>query len=86
MMGKRWDQGAATMWAAWRQGLKELAQALPAFPTSVRPVEELGGFANPTQMEVSQDKGEYQRWLDGRRQEATTREPQPPEMGTGKEL
>jgi hypothetical protein len=85
-MGRRWDQGAATLWAAWRQGLKELAQALPAFPGSVRPVEELGGFANPTQMEVSNDKGEYQQWLESRRQESAMQEPQSPASGQEREL
>lgn len=48
-----------------RQGLKELAQALPAFPDSVRPVEEPGVFGNPTQQIVTQEMGgSYQDMLN----------------------
>jgi len=48
-----------------RQGLKELAQALPAFPDSVRPVEEPGVFGNPTQQIVTQEMGgSYQEMLN----------------------
>lgn len=36
------------MWAAIRQGSKELAQILPALPNSVRVVEEPGTLGNPT--------------------------------------
>jgi len=43
--------------ASGRQGLKEVAQVLPAFPDSVRPVEELGTLGNPTQLEVNMEKG-----------------------------
>lgn len=39
---------------AWmRQGLKEVAQVLPAFPESVRPIEELGTLGNPTPQMVT---------------------------------
>jgi len=43
--------------ASWRQGLKEVGQVLPAFPDSIRPVEELGTLGNPTQLEVNMEKG-----------------------------
>lgn len=51
----------------FRQGLKELAQALPAFPDSVRPVEEAGVFGNPTPQIVTQEMGvsNYQDMLNG---------------------
>lgn len=51
-----------------RQGLKELAQALPAFPDSVRPVEEPGVFGNPTPQIVTDqmgvERGSYQEMLN----------------------
>jgi hypothetical protein len=50
---------SAPFWAAWRQGLKELGQALPAFPDSIRPVEELGTMGNPTQAMVTQEIGTF---------------------------
>jgi hypothetical protein len=43
--------------AALRQGAKELAQILPAFPESVRVVEEPGMMGNPTQYEVNNQVG-----------------------------
>ncbi len=43
--------------AFFRQGSKEIAQILPAFPDGVRPVEELGTMGNPTQWEVNQERG-----------------------------
>lgn len=43
------------LYAALRQGTKELAQILPAFPDSVRPVEEPGTLGNPTQAMLTQD-------------------------------
>jgi hypothetical protein len=50
---------SAPLWAAARQGSKELAQVLPAFPDSVRPVEEPGAMGNPTQQMVTeQSKGD----------------------------
>lgn len=41
----------------FRQGLKELAQALPAFPDSIRPVEEPGVAGNPTPHIVTKQMG-----------------------------
>jgi hypothetical protein len=72
-----------------RQGSKEFAQVLAAFPESVRPVEELGTMGNPTQLEVNQEKGNlfqrnkgYEEWLDGRAASAR----KPPENDMGREL
>jgi hypothetical protein len=48
-----------------RAGLKELTQALPAFPESVRPVEEPGLVGNLTPQEIVQDKGAYEKMLGG---------------------
>jgi hypothetical protein len=46
---------------AWlRQGAKELGQAIvPAFPDSLRPVEEIGLPGNPTSQQVSLSMGLY---------------------------
>jgi hypothetical protein len=58
---------SAPLYAALRQGAKELAQALPAFPESVRVVEEPGTLGNPTQQMVTQEIGTvhgYDRMLD----------------------
>ncbi len=40
--------GTGSVMAALRQGAKELAQVLPAFPDSARVVEEPGTIGNPT--------------------------------------
>jgi hypothetical protein len=58
--------GEGSLAAFVRQGLKELAQALPAFPDSIRPVEEPGMFGNPTPQIVTQEMGAggYQAMLD----------------------
>lgn len=49
--------GAGHMAAMGRMGLKELSQALPAFPSAgIQPVEEVGAVANPTPQEVMQGK------------------------------
>jgi hypothetical protein len=43
---------------AWiRQGGKEAAQALPAFPNSIKVVEEPGTLGNPTQQMVTEESG-----------------------------
>lgn len=58
---------SAPLWAAARQGAKELSQALPALPESIRPVEEPGTIGNPTPQQVteqSRGEGEFQRLLD----------------------
>lgn len=49
----------APLSAALRQGAKELSQVLPAFPESVRPVEEPGTLGNLTpSMVTAQITGE----------------------------
>jgi hypothetical protein len=61
--------GQGHLKAMLRQGAKELAQILPAFPSSaVQPVEEPGLVGNLTPQEVVQDKGaqqSYQSMLNG---------------------
>ena len=56
--------------AMWREGLKDLQNALlPAFPESQRGVEEPGTPLNPTSQQVTQDLGNfhgYQHMLDSR--------------------
>lgn len=44
----------APLLAALRQGAKELAAILPAFPESVRVVEEPGTMGNPTPQMVTE--------------------------------
>lgn len=59
---------SAPLYAALRQGAKELAQALPAFPDSVRPIEEPGTLGNPTQAMITEEIGTfhgYDSMLDG---------------------
>ena len=47
-------QGAFQAWM--RAGFKESAQILPAFPDSIRPVEEPGLVGNLTPQEVASQK------------------------------
>lgn len=44
---------SAPLYAALRQGAKEIGQALPAFPESTRVVEEPGTLGNPTPQQVT---------------------------------
>jgi hypothetical protein len=72
-MGKAWDDIKATFMAATRMGAKELAQALPALPDSIRPVEQLGMPGNPTQLEVNHEKGNdaaYKEFIQSRASDA----------------
>ena len=58
---------SAPLYAALRQGSKELAQILPAFPESVRPIEEPGTLGNPTAQMITEEMGTlkgYDRMLD----------------------
>lgn len=48
--------GAGALAASFRQGPKELAPVLPAFPDSVRVIEEPGAVGNPVPLEVYQAK------------------------------
>jgi hypothetical protein len=69
----------APLYAALRQGAKELAQALPALPDSIRPVEEPGTLGNPTQQMVTQEIGTvhgYDRMLDQHAERGASREPE----------
>lgn len=43
-----------------RAGVKELAQILPAFPDSIKPVEEPGLAGNPVSHEVYQQRHQTQ--------------------------
>ena len=48
--------GQGVLQAALRLGPKELAQILPAFPDSVKPIEEPGALGNLTPQEVVHQK------------------------------
>ena len=64
--------GSGHVAAMGRSGLKELSQALPAFPDSnIRPVEEPGIAGNLTPSEIVQGKAEYSQMLDGYSNRAT---------------
>lgn len=68
----------APLWAAVRQGGKELAQVLPAFPDSVRPVEEPGTMGNPTPQMITEEQGtlkSYNEMLDLYGSRGSTDEP-----------
>ncbi|MEZ6063897.1 MAG: hypothetical protein R3C19_26415 [Planctomycetaceae bacterium] len=52
--GPKIGQGHAS--AMFRAGLKELSAILPAFPDSVRPVEEMGLAGNTLPQEVYNDR------------------------------
>lgn len=64
--------GAGQLQGFLRQGHKEIAQALPAFPDSMRTVEEPGMVGNLTPQEVVADKNGYQQQLG-----QYARQPQP---------
>lgn len=52
---RKWGEGALA--ATWRQGHKEIGQALKATPDSIGIVEEPGGFSNVPAAGVSQQAG-----------------------------
>ena len=56
--------GEGALRAAGRQGLKELAQALPATKESIQVIEEPGQLGNPTSYEVSKQTGSVHRSKD----------------------
>jgi hypothetical protein len=62
--------GAGALQAAGRQGVKELGEALKAFPDSIS-VSEPGGIFSPTQGEIAEVNREGVLW--GRLQEARSR-------------
>src|SRR5579885_3406354 len=59
--------------AMFRAGLKELAQILPAFPDSVRPVEEPGLAGNATPQIITEQMG-YDAWLHEAAQQGQLRQ------------
>jgi hypothetical protein len=66
MSEKKQKLGAGHAKGMMRQGAKEIAQVLPAFPAhGVQPIEEAGVFGNLTPQEVAQDKGAYETMLNG---------------------
>ncbi len=56
--------GATHVPAVGRQGLKELASILPAFPESIKPVEEVGLFCNALPQEVYKARHEKEPSID----------------------
>ena len=57
--------GAGHLQAYLRAGAKELAQALPAFPThGIHPIEEPGLAGNLTPQEIVASKGQEQSYED----------------------
>lgn len=71
---------SAPLYAALRQGSKEIAQnVLPAFPDSARPIEEPGTLGNPTPQMVTAQAGtfqSYEQMLDSYSQRLPDRSPQ----------
>jgi hypothetical protein len=58
--------GAGHLAAMGRAGLKEMSQALVAFPDSnIRPVEEPGLAGNLTPQEIVHGKNQYESMLQG---------------------
>ena len=56
--------GATHAPAMFRAGLKELASILPAFPDSVKPVEEMGLAGNALPQEVYKSKHEQEPHIE----------------------
>lgn len=52
--------GEHALAAMARMGLKELAAVLPAFPDSIKPVEELGAPGNLPPMPDASHRGQFQ--------------------------
>ena len=53
--------GQGALFAAWRQGIKELGKALQALATSITGVDEPGQMWSPTTQAVSQQTGVSQK-------------------------
>jgi hypothetical protein len=64
---RKLGEGAAR--AAFRQGHKEIAQILPAFPDSMRIVEEPGQLNNPTPLEVYSERHDVESPLQAKQRE-----------------
>ena len=58
--------GEHALGAMVRMGFKELAQVLPAFPDSVKPVEELGAPGNLPPMPNASHRAQFQSQDDDR--------------------
>jgi hypothetical protein len=56
--------GSTHLPAMGRQGLKELANILPAFPESIKPVEEVGLFGNALPQEVYKARHETEPHIE----------------------
>ena len=54
------------LYAKGRQGFKEFEQVLPAFPDSIRTVDEIGTLGCPTQLTVNLENGAYDEWQDAK--------------------
>lgn len=65
-MSKKPKIGQGSLKAAGRQGGKEIGQAVPAFPDSIRVVEEAGTIGNPVPHEVAKQTGAIDRDFDSR--------------------
>jgi hypothetical protein len=79
---------SAPLYAGVRQGAKELAQILPAFPDSVRPVEEPATLGNPTSAIVTQEIGTFRGYgkdahLEGASDRGVGRDSPAPEIEMG---
>lgn len=75
---------SAPLWAAVRQGTKELAHnLLPAFPDSARPIEEPGTLGNPTPQMITEQMGTldgYNQMMDSYARQQGEREDHQQEM------
>lgn len=72
--------GEGALEAMGRMGLDELAQALPAFPDSIHPVDEPGALGTVTPAIATDQMGYGQ---DDHLPPIETAEPEPPEMEIG---
>src|SRR5262245_15731199 len=78
--------GAGALTAAFRQGHKEIAQILPAFPDSMRIVEEPGQLNNPTPLEVYSERNEVESPVQAKQREMRAATPdRQPEADKGRE-
>ncbi len=69
------------VYAKVRQGAKEFEQVIPAFPDSIRTIDEPGTLGCPTQLSVNLENGTYDEW-----QESKQRAASPPQLERQAEL
>ena len=79
---------SAPLYASVRQGSKEFAQILQAFPDSVRPVEEPGTLGNPTSAMITDEIGTFRGYgrdahLEGASDRGIGRDTLAPEIEMG---